>query len=268
MDRIARYHSRALRALDASLTSGTDHVALHHLRVTLRRLQAYFELAGELQQSQVIAQCVSKLSPLRTLHVFERYLAKTGAPKEDIRVLQERIDTLSEQFIQEQVYHLIKQNLVQLAFPPAMPPHWLLERLRLTRAAHADALHTLVGDATNRPRKKSLHALRLRIKSVRYQEEWASDHTASGQTLIRLLKRAQDVLGQYQERAQFRKMAKKLDLKSVKRIRKDWRRARKRARALPPQLVVVIETLLKKTATRPRAKHRTPRDFSRQQSAG
>ena len=268
MDRIARHYSRARRALETLMTHGADRNTLHHFRITLRRLEAYFELAGEPQQAQLIAQCVSKLSPLRTLHVFERYLMKEGAPQEDIRAVEQRIDALSEQLAREEVYLNIQRCLDELVLPSLMPSHWMQERLRLTRAAHGEALDTLIRKTSARPRKKSLHALRLRIKAIRYQEEWASEHIASEQDLIHLLKRAQNVLGRYEEQAQFYKLAKRLGLESVKRIRRDCRRARKRARALPPQLLVVVERLLKKASARPRARRRAMRNFSQEQSAG
>src|SRR2546427_594266 len=57
------------------------------------------------------------------------------------------------------------------------------------------------------------------------------------------LKLDQSVLGDYEERAQFRKLARALHLKSYARILKDWRRAKTRARTLPAKLTGLIDAL-------------------------
>jgi hypothetical protein len=54
---------------------------------------------------------------------------------------------------------------------------------------------------------------------------------------VRRFKKAQRVLGLYGELVQFRKLARKLRLKSRKKVIKNCRRARRPARALLPKLL-------------------------------
>ena len=111
------------------------------------------------------------------------------------------------------------------------------------RREHAKSLHDLISEAIANPRRKTLHALRLTIKSIRYQEEWALSQAYARPEIVNRLKRAQSVLGDYEERAQFRKLARTLVLKSYARIMKDWRCARTRARTLPTKLTGIISSL-------------------------
>jgi len=85
--------------------------------------------------------------------------------------------------------------------------------------------------------RKTLHQLRLLIKSIRYQEEWARGRPFAKPSLIRRLKHTQKVLGDYEDLVHFRKMARTMNLRSLPSITKTWHRARARARALPAHLV-------------------------------
>jgi CHAD domain-containing protein len=111
------------------------------------------------------------------------------------------------------------------------------------RRANAEALLRRLDAAEEQPRRKRLHELRLKVKSIRYQEEWALGQPYERPDLISQLKQAQAVLGDYEERAQFRKLAAKLRLKSFERIEKGWRRARERAQAVPVDLRSVAESM-------------------------
>ena len=111
----------------------------------------------------------------------------------------------------------------------------MADRMEKLRREHAESLHERISEATANPRRKTLHALRLKIKPIRYQEDWALDQAYARPEIVSRLKRAQSVLGDYEERAQFRKLARTLHLKSYARILKDWRRAKTRARTLPAQ---------------------------------
>ena len=91
MDRVARYESTARQALLTLSNDAPRPKTVHVLRTSLRRLQAYLELTGEFNQAHVMSSCVSELSRLRTLHVFERYLKDAGARRKDIDTIGRRI---------------------------------------------------------------------------------------------------------------------------------------------------------------------------------
>lgn len=223
-----------------------DHRAktLHRLRVHLRRLQAYLELVGEEANADRIARCVSRLSDLRTLQVLAGYLKARRAPKSDRNVVRSRAKKLSKKLDRKGVWKKIARCVERHALPPAPgPADWMADRLPARRRAHAEALRDLLAAAEADPRRKTLHALRLKIKTIRYQEEWAAGQTAGRTELIARLKRAQTLLGEYEERVQFRKLARRLGLRSLGRIEKDRQRARKRARAVPGRLAVVLDEL-------------------------
>jgi CHAD domain-containing protein len=241
-DRAARYRAVVFHALER-LSQGDDRSkTLHRLRTHLRRLQAYLELVGEASNAKVMADCVSRLSPLRTLHVFERYLSRADAPRSDLRLVRKRIRKRLARLRRRQVYREIDRLVREHALPPTPTlVGWMANRLAELRQANMDGLRTLVQEAQAKPKRKRLHQLRLKIKSVRYQEEWALGRPGERPDMVGWLKHAQSVLGEYEERAQFRRLARKLALKSVARVEQDWRRARKRARVLPAHLAELLE---------------------------
>jgi CHAD domain-containing protein len=223
-----------LKTIQTLASNGLDPEPVHGVRIELRRLQAYWELHGDTENAEVAADCVSQLSMLRTLQVFERYLERRGASRSDIRTVQARVEKLGSKLARKRTLSRIERALKDLSVPVLELPS-LAARLAEARPGHAEALHALIRKASQ-PKRKTLHELRLKIKTIRYQEEWLLDHPDGNKELVAALKEAQDILGTYEERAEFRKLAKKLDLRFSKRIRKDWRRARKRARALPQKL--------------------------------
>ena len=223
-----------LKTLQNLASDGLNPDSVHDVRTGLRKLQAYWELCGESERAAVAADCVSRLSLLRSLQVFERYLNRRGAPRSDVKTVQSRLEKLSRKLARKRTLSIIERALKDLSVPALELPS-LAARLTEARPGHAEALHALIRKASE-PKRKTLHELRLKIKTIRYQEEWLLDHPAGNKELVAALKDAQDILGTYEERAEFRKLAKKLDLKFSPRIRKDWRRARKRARALPQKL--------------------------------
>jgi CHAD domain-containing protein len=228
-----------------SLSAGDDRPkTLHRLRTHLRRLQAYLELVGEVSNARIIAKCVSRLSRLRTLHVFERYLVSLKAPRSDLRLIRKRIRTRQAKLQSLDVYRTIERRVQRHAIPPTPGNQgWMRERLLDLRQANGQALGELIAHAQAKPRRKRLHALRLKIKSIRYQEEWALGQQEERPDLVGWLKHAQSVLGEYEERTQFRKLADKIGLQSLPRIEKDWRVARKKARALPDHLADLAGTM-------------------------
>lgn len=243
----ARYQSIVLRAL-ASLANGNRRAeTLHRVRVHLRRLQAYLELLGKDEDAAILSRCVSRFSRLRTLQVFRGYLARIGAPKTDRekvdKLIELAVDKLRDKKDYDKVERLVWRHA--LAAEPT-DAGWLDRRFAALAHLHLTALEELLAAASKKPRRKRLHALRLRIKSIRYQEEWGFGRDPGKARFVDRLKDAQTVLGKYEELAEFKKLGKKLELESYPQIVKDWRRARKRARAVPDRL----DWLLKRLAMR------------------
>jgi CHAD domain-containing protein len=237
-DRPARYRTVVLQALTRLSGGDTDSATLHRTRTHLRRLQAYLELVGEDRNADTIARCVMRLSGLRTLQVFKRYLSKLDAPRSDRKAIKCRLRATRDKLERTHTYATIERIVRRHALPPTPAnPGWLAERMKTTRHAHADALRQLTVKVGAKPRRKTLHRLRLLIKSIRYQEEWALDRPYAMPALVQRLKHVQAVLGDYEDLVQFRKLARTLDLRSSAIIKKHWRKARKRARALPAHLV-------------------------------
>lgn len=264
----ARCRSVVLRALDSLLAGQGGQKTLHRLRTHLRRVQAYLELVGEDRNAQIMAKCVSRLSSLRTLQVFERYLTQLGAPNSDVRKVKDSIRGKRAKLNRKQVYSKIGRRVRRHAFlSTEVSANWMAERMESLRREHAATLQELIEKAMSNPRRKTLHAIRLKIKSIRYQEEWALSQAYAKPSLVSWLERAQSVLGDYEERAQFRKLARALDLKSYPTIVKDWRRARTCARALPGQLTDIIEELagrhLRLVGSKSSSSHATARSLGR-----
>lgn len=240
-DRPARYRAVVLQAL-ARLSGGdTGAATLHRARTHLRRLQAYLELVGEERNADRIARCVVRLSKLRTLQVFEGYLSMFDAPRSDRKAVKRRLRASRDKLERVHTYAAIERIVRRHALPPTSGnPDWLAERMRAARHAHAEALRQLTTEVGAKPRRKTLHRLRLLIKSIRYQEEWALDRPYAMPALVRRLKHVQAVLGDYEDLVQFRKLARSMDLRSSAMIKKQWRKARTRARALPAHLVAYL----------------------------
>jgi len=240
-DRPTRYRAVVLQAL-ARLSGGdTDAATLHRARTHLRRLQAYLELVGEDRHAESIARCVVRVSKLRTLQVFARYLKTHDAPRSDRKAVKRRLRATREKLEGTHVYAAIEGVVRrQGLLPDPGNPAWLAERMQVARHAHADRLRRLTAEAGAKPGRKTLHRLRLLIKSIRYQEEWALDYPFAMPGMIRRLKHAQAVMGDYEDLVQFRKLARSMKLRSSSAINKDWRKARTRARALPTHLVASL----------------------------
>ncbi len=243
-DRAAAYRTVALQAL-ARLAGGDRRAkTLHRLRVHLRRLQAYLELVGEEANARKLARCVARLSRLRTLQVFQAYLKQSKAPKADRDAVRAKTKALWKKLDRKRVWKKLTRCVERRALPRSLaPPDWMAARLPTLRQAQAEALRELLEAARTDPRRKTLHAIRLKVKTVRYQEEWAATQSVGKTDLIPHLKRIQTVLGEYEERVQFRKLARRLGLRSRKLLEKDWRRARQRARAVPARLAALLEHL-------------------------
>lgn len=227
------------------MSAGDTHPeVLHRLRVNLRRLQAHCELMGEEAKAAQIARCVSKFSHLRSLQVFQQYLSRIEAPRADSAKLQGLILNARAELHHRNSLRKVERCLWKMALTEEGSGNERLSgRLDLLRQVHLHELDNLIQTAIGKPRRKRLHALRLRIKAIRYQEEWALEKRERRSTFLKRLKDVQTTLGEFEELAEFRKLAKQLDFESRPRITKDWRRARKRARALPTHLGWILDHL-------------------------
>jgi CHAD domain-containing protein len=235
---LGRCRTIVLHNLESLSNGDTQPETLHRLRTHLRRLQAYLELVGEEANAEIIANCVAHFSPLRTLQVLEAHLNRSAAPDADLHAVRERIEAKRLRLERKHVYREVERLVRRHAVPPIPGgPLWMGQRMSHLRELNRVTLRDLALQAAEDPRRKTLHQLRLKIKSARYQEEWALHEPYARPETVAWLKRAQRVLGEYEERGQFRRIARRLGLVSGKLIERDWRKARKRARALPAQLI-------------------------------
>lgn len=237
---------REARSILAELASGRMTAkTLHRLRIHLRRLQALYELIGDATTAKMLSESVSRFSKLRTLQVFLKYLRDCNAPKPDRERIRRLIKKQRDRLQAKDAYHQTRQLLRRHVRPP-MPAHarWLTDRLRCQRADRLERLRGEALAAAADPRRRTLHALRLAIKALRYQEEYGFGHQGAQPHLVQLLREAQNILGAYEERAQFKKLARRHKLTAKSRIGSDFRRARKLARALPHKLAIDLQPYL------------------------
>src|SRR5438128_9868470 len=239
--RIAAVRARAIVFARALREPPFRHETVHHLRTHLRRLQAYAEFLQRPRIAARLADCVSWLSDLRTLYVFQQFLRRRGASVPD----RSRMDVAvrdEEWAVARAGYpEIIRTRLAGLSVTRMRrPAAFLAERfaaLSRDRAVRLDAaLRGLSPEAT----RKELHRLRLLIKSLRYQAEIALEAGRGDPRTVAALKRLQRTLGDYCDRDQFRRLAKKVNLECRNEMKQEYRRYRQRARAAvrrlaPPQ---------------------------------
>lgn len=245
LDQTAAVHQATVLQLLRRLIAGDCHADdVHKIRTHCRRLQSLLELCGDDERAAVMAESVSRLSKLRALQVFEGYLAKIEAPRADRDALHARAMKKERTLRRAEVYHGIEQAVRTHALPTVTHSGRSLEdRLEMLRHEHVQDLERLIERASDEPRRKRLHALRLRLKTLRYQTEWLSGRSESKQIFLKRIKRVQALLGRYEELADFRRWGKDLDQAVRRRIQKDWKRARKRARAVPGDLAWLVDAL-------------------------
>lgn len=241
----ARYQSTVLRLVRQLMAGQGDADTVHAIRTHCRRLQALLELCGDEKRAAVMAQNVRRLSKLRALQVFRQYLAKVDACRSDIAAVDARIMKRKQKLAHRQVYRAIEQAVWKQALPTiGRPGPSLKERLEFLRHAHEQNLKRLIATAGERPRRKPLHALRLILKTIRYQAEWLPGRSGAKEDLLRRIKAVQALLGRYEELAEFKRWGKDLSVVMQERIRKDWRKARRRARGVPGDLAWLMDALV------------------------
>ena len=229
---VAGYWSRA-KAYAGALQEPPFHPeTVHRLRTHLRRLQAHGEFLQRPMAASRLAQCVSWLSHLRMLDVFQRYLRRRGADVEDLRRVVEAVR--EEEALVAQAGRLEAIRAVLATMPVARmrrPVIFLETRLSTLHRETSDRLSEAFRGLSPEATRKELHRLRLLVKSLRYQEEIALATRWGNPQQVAALKRLQRTLGDYCDRDQFRRLAKKMGLACRGEIKKEYRRYRDRVRA-------------------------------------
>ena len=227
------------------VTMGRERVdSIHAIRTHCRRLQALLELCGEAKRAREVADGVSRLSRLRALQVFRQYLVRCDATQKDLTLVDDRVAKQSRKLTRTEAYQKIERVVSKLSIHGIASPLDVGSRLiEARRHAHERQLKELIVAASDKPRRKRLHALRLALKTIRYQTEWLPARTVATHDLLSRLKRVQTILGRYEELADFRRWGKTLSRPVQQRISKDWKRARKRARYVPDTLQWLLDAL-------------------------
>jgi CHAD domain-containing protein len=243
--RIAAHYQTTILGLVRPMIAGRcQSDALHTVRTHCRRLQALLELCGDDERARLMAENVRRLSKLRAIQVFQQYLAKIEAPQDDTEAVDAWVDKQALKLRRAQVYQHIEEAVWRHALPTITRlDESLKNKLEDLRHAQEKNLTGLIQAAIDTPRRKRLHALRLALKTIRYQTEWLPGRQEAKQALVKRIKRMQAVLGRYEEMAEFRRWAEKRDLTVLERIQKDWKRARKRARAVPAELGWLVDAM-------------------------
>ncbi len=239
--RVAEVRARALAFARALKKPPFHPETVHRLRTHLRRLQAYAEFLQRPRIAARLAECVSWLSDLRALYVFQQHLRRRVASVPDRSRVGVAVRDEEWAVALAGYPEAIRTRLAGLSISRMRRPADFLA-LRLAslsqeRGARLDAaLRGLSPEAT----RKELHRLRLLIKSLRYQEEIALEAGRGNLGTAAALRRFQRALGDYCDRDQFRRLAKKMGLECRSEVKKEYRRYRQRVRAAvrrlaPPQ---------------------------------
>src|SRR2546428_4679286 len=238
---VTKVRTRALAFARALQEPPFRHETVHRLRTHLRRLQAYAEFLQRPRIAARLAECVSWLSDLRALYVFQQALRRRGASVRD----RSRVDAAvrDEERAVARAGHpgAIRTRLAGLSVSRMRRPSaFLAERLASLSQERAARLDAALRGLSPEASRKELHRLRLLIKSLRYQEEIALEAGRGDPRTVAALKRLQRTLGDYCDRDQFRRLAKKMSLECQSEMKKEYRRYRQRARAAvrrlaPPQ---------------------------------
>lgn len=244
VDAAAAYQGTVLGLIHQLMAGDGVADTVHAVRTHCRKIQALLELSGDARRAAAIARAVRRLSKLRALQVFRRYLMKVDAAESDLAVVEAWIVKREQKLNHIQAYGKLEQVVWKQALPTiSSQGHSLTGRLDVLREEQERRLSRLIKAAVDNPRRKCLHALRLAIKTIRYQIEWLPGLTGPKQTLLKKIKRVQSLLGRYEDLADFKRWGETLTPTVQARIRKDWKWARKRARAVPGDLSWLVDAL-------------------------
>ena len=236
--RAALYHDRAMAYARALKKPPFHPETVHRLRTHLRRLQAYAEFMQRPKAASSLAKCVTWLSRLRTLDVCLRFLRRRRGDADDLRrvawVLKEEGAMVAHAGRLDAIRAVLAKTMVARL---SRPDDFLAMRLESLSREHADRLNTALRGLSLKAKRKELHCLRLLVKSLRYQEEIALDTSWGNPRSMAALKRLQRTLGDFCDRDQFRRLAKKMKLACLGEMKMEYRLHRKRARTAVRRLV-------------------------------
>ncbi len=237
------YQAHILQLVSRLMEKDQSPDVLHALRTHCRRLQAILQLFGDERHARLLARRVQRLSKLRAMHVFKQYLTTISAPLQDMARVKMRIQTQRHKIEQARAYDALAQVVMAHAIPPTLSEQALLEQRETVRQDHLRRVRRLIEAAQDSPKRKRLHALRLEIKTIRYQLECCAREENQPNRLLRKMIRLQGLLGRYEELADFRRWGRRLSGAVQDQIKRDWKKSRKRARAVPDHLSWLLRAL-------------------------
>jgi CHAD domain-containing protein len=227
---VGSYRLRALgyaKALEKSFRPET----VHKLRTHLRRLQSYAEYLDRPKEAERLGEAVSWFSRLRTLDEFQRYLRRLEVGAKDCRRAEKALRNEQEDVRKANCPAAVTLLLTNTPVVRLMRPgEYIADRFQRMQPENRTMLDRGLQGLSSKPTRKELHRLRLLIKSLRYQQEIAVEMRWGNPQTVKALKRLQTVLGEYTDLEQFLSLAKELKLSCRKKIRKDRRHSRERAR--------------------------------------
>jgi len=230
--RAARYYAHAVVFAHALKKPPFHPETVHLLRTHLRRLQAYAEFLERPKAAASFAKSVTWLSRLRTLDVFRQFLRRRRADPEDVRrvtwALREEGMKVAHAGHLDAIRAVLEATTIVGMCRSAT---YLSARLESLGREHAGRLNAALRGLSAEAKRKELHRLRLLVKSLRYQEEIALDTPWGNPQSMAAFKRLQRILGDYCDRNQFRRLARKMKLACCGEMQKEYRRYRKLARA-------------------------------------
>jgi CHAD domain-containing protein len=196
---------------------GEDPENLHQLRVAGRRLRAFlrvgrrlFDPAWEADVRAGLRQLAGASGPVRDFDVLlERLRAEVGdldpVEREGGESLLAELES-ERRDLQRELVRVLGDPAYLLLLERLAPPMHVVEqpvRISLRKRA-ARELRRLVSEVErlgDSPADEALHALRIRVKRVRYATELAGRRSRRAGPVIDAAKRLQDVLGDHQDAA-------------------------------------------------------------------
>jgi CHAD domain-containing protein len=214
-DQVAKQHDSLLR-YDVGTRIGSDPESLHQLRVAARRLRAFLAVARDLVDRDWAGEIKEGMRDLGRASNDARDLdILLGNLRDEIGRLDVRdqaagaalVDRLEEDRLELQealvaaldsgAYQRVLNQLALPAVPGAATPAPKLDELA---ARELRRLLVRVRRLGKRPSEEALHALRIKVKRVRYATELGGAPSKKQTTrVIAAATRMQDILGAHQD---------------------------------------------------------------------
>ena len=214
-DQVAKQHHSLLR-YDVGTRIGSDPESLHQLRVASRRLRAFLTVAHDLVDSKWAGEIKEAMRDLGRASNDARDLdILLGNLRDEIRRLDVRDQTAGAALIQRlederRDLHLAlvkaldsggyQRVLDQLALPVVPATATPAPKLEALAARELRRLLVRVRRLGKRPAEEALHALRIKVKRVRYATELGGEPKRKRTArVIAAATRMQDILGAHQD---------------------------------------------------------------------